>query len=715
MNKNQKSEQEIFEELSKLTSSTGYIYAIPFLCLLWSLIIYDTKEKSASSCGEETLNRAEIGILIGLMVKSDIDFTMPTPEKLQEYIEQSKSLLQELQNNFNQNCMEFFLEELKNSSEQNNIKDLKQNTNHSLKNYMLKNPYFMREIIMYSADSAYDFQYLDLFYDKYKNDNDWLSNKYHFDTDDLKKIADEVLNQVYGIIDKLKSIKDESSILDLFSFNVNKLSSKLNIPKEKVISILELFTTEQNSNKEFNNINDFNIVRVKPFIKKDENTYILLQHYDFFESLYESPFYWFLQDKNYKNIAAKHRGDFAENFVCETLIKVFGQDNVYKNIEIYDSKTRISEIDVLVVFGNRAIVVQIKSKRLTAESKKGNADTIDDDFKKAIQDAYNQGYDCACYIQNKKYQIKNSQKTFNFNHIEFKEIYTFCVVSDHYPALTTQAYNFIQYTETDIIKVPFIMDIFLLDVLSEMLDNPLYFLSYINKRTKYFEKFIAHSEFTILSYHLKHNLYIGNEFKFNLSFLSEEFVKDLNRAMLSRRRNVSEFKTPDGILTKFKNTIIGNFIESIKYNKNKCSIELGLFLLTLSEDTIQQINKWIQEFSVSFKKDNKLHNFSVFFDDATGLTVHIGNDIYSKAHSRLLTHCSDRKYLQQADNWFGLYFNPIKEKIEFVVMSDEKWVYSEEKGERIVAKLKDKNIKIGRNEQCPCGSGKKYKKCCINK
>jgi uncharacterized protein YecA (UPF0149 family) len=23
--------------------------------------------------------------------------------------------------------------------------------------------------------------------------------------------------------------------------------------------------------------------------------------------------------------------------------------------------------------------------------------------------------------------------------------------------------------------------------------------------------------------------------------------------------------------------------------------------------------------------------------------------------------------------------------------------------------------KVGRNEPCPCGSGKKYKKCCLNK
>ena len=28
---------------------------------------------------------------------------------------------------------------------------------------------------------------------------------------------------------------------------------------------------------------------------------------------------------------------------------------------------------------------------------------------------------------------------------------------------------------------------------------------------------------------------------------------------------------------------------------------------------------------------------------------------------------------------------------------------------------KANNIKCGRNEPCPCGSGKKYKKCCLNK
>ena len=27
----------------------------------------------------------------------------------------------------------------------------------------------------------------------------------------------------------------------------------------------------------------------------------------------------------------------------------------------------------------------------------------------------------------------------------------------------------------------------------------------------------------------------------------------------------------------------------------------------------------------------------------------------------------------------------------------------------------NREVKVGRNESCPCGSGKKFKKCCLNK
>ncbi|WP_202943861.1 SEC-C metal-binding domain-containing protein [Natranaerobius thermophilus] len=34
--------------------------------------------------------------------------------------------------------------------------------------------------------------------------------------------------------------------------------------------------------------------------------------------------------------------------------------------------------------------------------------------------------------------------------------------------------------------------------------------------------------------------------------------------------------------------------------------------------------------------------------------------------------------------------------------------------EKEFTNAKQSNNKIGRNEPCPCGSGKKYKKCCLS-
>jgi SEC-C motif-containing protein len=38
---------------------------------------------------------------------------------------------------------------------------------------------------------------------------------------------------------------------------------------------------------------------------------------------------------------------------------------------------------------------------------------------------------------------------------------------------------------------------------------------------------------------------------------------------------------------------------------------------------------------------------------------------------------------------------------------DGKWFY-------VTGNLRTRSSKVGRNEPCPCGSGKKYKKCCLN-
>ncbi len=67
--------------------------------------------------------------------------------------------------------------------------------------------------------------------------------------------------------------------------------------------------------------------------------------------------------------------------------------------------------------------------------------------------------------------------------------------------------------------------------------------------------------------------------------------------------------------------------------------------------------------------------------------------------------------------WDKLYYNMLKAKAPWLYQLEE-WedVLSEEKRADIMAQFKADSqavsTKVGRNDPCPCGSGKKYKKCC---
>ena len=65
-----------------------------------------------------------------------------------------------------------------------------------------------------------------------------------------------------------------------------------------------------------------------------------------------------------------------------------------------------------------------------------------------------------------------------------------------------------------------------------------------------------------------------------------------------------------------------------------------------------------------------------------------------------------------------LFFNMLKADADYLYTLEE-WddIYDDEKKKEIVTAYRRsrtvvKEKKIGRNEPCPCGSGKKYKHCC---
>ena len=379
---------------------------------------------------------------------------------------------------------------------------------------------------------------------------------------------------------------------------------------------------------------------------------------------------------------------------------------------------------MLVAWGNRAIIVQAKSKKLTLEARKGNDLQIKGDFQKSVQDSYGQAFLCAELLNNNQYELQYPDKKTLEIPRAFSDIYLLCVVSDHYPALLFQAKQFLQIKQSKNIKQPFVMDVFNLDAMTEMLQSPLHFLSYVNKRVGYSEELLASDELTILGYHLKHNLWIENGI--HMMHIHNEFSTGLDLAMAVRRSRVKGDDTPEGILTKFKGKFFGDLIESIDHTKSSAAIDLGFFLLSISEDAVNDITTAVRQLTERWRTDHKLHDLTLGFTEASaGLTIHISDLADSKAMDALGVHCKRRKYSLKAKEWFGMCLDPKTMMLKFAVSMNFEWKFDAGLDALMQNAMKplSPNLalagipananKLGRNDECACGSGKKYKKCCL--
>ena len=160
-------------------------------------------------------------------------------------------------------------------------------------------------------------------------------------------------------------------------------------------------------------------------------------------------------------------------------------------------------------------------------------------------------------------------------------IFPLSVVVDHYPALAFQARHLLVAKNSERIHLPLVIDVFALDAITEMLDSPLRFLSYLALRSQFGDKLLAMHELTLLSYHLKRNLWVGSDT--DLIYMEDDVSTDLDVAMTVRRNGVSGKATPDGILTRFDGTPFSDIISQIDNQENPVAIDLGLTLLELNE------------------------------------------------------------------------------------------------------------------------------------
>ncbi|SUB02078.1 Predicted metal-binding protein related to the C-terminal domain of SecA [Pannonibacter phragmitetus] len=716
-------EGEIFQELQKLCTSPGFIHVIAFFCWRDNFIRFSgdqvTEKDVEHQYSHEKLLRSEISTLIGLMAKGNVDIGIPEPSTLQNYIDQTEALLHEMHMSLQKPWMAAFEVMERNPGEANRVDPF--STAEGL-----------REPIFYGGESAYNFQYVELAAKKYRADNDWLRSRVGFAIEEACIVARKLGDlQMKKLLDLREAMLDlhphQLTFLPGFTFTVNELTEPTGLSFERIERVLMAFTVDlKKANAFFSSLSAFNEANAAPIIKAADGSYILLQHYSLFEALYEAPFFWMAEDKTYSATASKNRGVFAEQFLADRLTHVFGSKHVFQNVNICKGKIRVSEADVLVVYGDRAIVVQAKSKRLTIEARKGNDLQLKDDFKKAIHDAYDQALLCSEALLDEMFQfVLSSGEVLNFPRRPTK-IFPVCAVSDHFPALAAQTRQFLKIRSTENVQPPIVTDVFLVDVLTEILETPLQLLNYLALRAKFDKQLLVSQELTALGYHLKQNLWLDE--KYDMVNLGEDFTSSLDIAMCARRLGIPGERTPKGILTRFDGTPIGRLISEFEASAIPELVGLGMLFLQFGSDTAKHINRGIDRLVRSAAEDGRQHDISVPLDGGgSGFTIHVNSLPEEVAQTCLQTHCQIRKYDTKSDVWYGLLLAPGTGEIRGALAIEGRWKADSDMENALAAWPKKPMVpigtlsrgatrrKIGRNDSCPCGSGKKYKKCCLSR
>jgi hypothetical protein len=480
-NKRFRDENEVLADINQLVSSENYIEAIA------QIIIRDfsgSAEKITQSNVQDIISYNEFAFLIGLWLKNQKSINSPNDPSI--LVRQTDDLLKEYHQSM------FF-----NNSPPGSLVDDPYE--------YLQNSALMKEAVFYSATAGYDSQYVSLLTKKYVYDTDWLKDKKQINLADLPLFFASITKLING---RLQTLHNRTTPVT-FQEKVNSCT----FTKDQLINgnptyeaILNAFALplSENYNPNLNDIADFNDFIEKPIITLKNNKYYIPVPYYLAEAMYESPFYWMFKDESYRAEAAKNRGNAAEDLVYSYALKFFGRENVQRNIniKINDAK-RLTDIDIIAYTKDTTIVFQIKSKKLTLLSRKGNLKSIKSDFTKAVREATHQADLSIQALKNSElYEFEPSDGS-SFVIKQHEKYEKVIVLLDQYPAISHQT-HILFGNELD--HTPIAFSIFDLETLFEYLKSPDQFADYINRRTKYGKQYRSANELQYLGYYLDHGM-----------------------------------------------------------------------------------------------------------------------------------------------------------------------------------------------------------------
>lgn len=694
------------DRIEALLKEPGYIYTMALILLR---DLFFNPEDTADINWQEHLSFQELTLLAGLLVKNPIDFTMPSEEESAKRFEMTYELFLELHQKHAQRFIKRLEDYTRREDSQDSVGDGYRR--------MFGAGEIMTEPMWYSGSGAYDFQYLSFAVKKYKADESWILQNIGIDVAlmsyiaaELKKLSEYKFANYsrLGAKDFADACKLALSTLCVDAAEITQIAG------DKASAFTAAFSlTPGEVNGELTLPGQRNVLQSQPIVCLPDGRYFIPIEFNLSESIYESPFYWMNKDKAYLPDAKTHRGISAQDIAAELLCDVFGQSNVFTEVKVEKAKGKtITDIDVLAVAGNKAVIVQVKSKRLTELARMGDDDTLAGDFQLAIQNAYNQALLSRQAVLEQTSKLIVDGKEIHLSE-KLDEAYLLCVTLDHYPAVTHQVDVYLKRNQSD--PVPIALSIFDLDLLAFYLKDPFEFMYYLRQRVSLNSYFKADSEMALLGFHIKRKLFKGEG---DLEVVDQSFAQLIDANFQVFRGSVPKTKAADKLYAEWKNKEFAKLIEQVKAIGDPDATDAIFLLYDLAGEGADKLVRNIKIVKSKTEKDHHCHDARMMFDgNEIGVTI-LCEDSPNNLHKKILSLLTLNKYRFRTPRWLAVgCVAGSPNLVDAIAFDDGPW--KEDPVLKRIAEqvaghgtaLDSSGRKIGRNDPCPCGSGKKWKKC----
>jgi len=639
--------RSIVQQLEDITKEKGFVYILAIISLQ---NFFHDPEEAADIDWRSKLSFQEISFLAGLMVKGDISLELPTEEACRRQIESVTKLFQELHDSYSKPFKDHMLslaQKITTSKEEIHISE-----------NILSSGTALSEAIFYGDSGAYDFQLWDFAIKRYEKDKEWLENNKGIDISAsvsvCRKLKELAMEKAVSV-SEAKTFNDfAKAALSVFCFSERDLSEFSSDELDNILKAFSVSPATENTN--LSAPGEYNVIHSNPIVVLSEGIYFLPVLFNFAQSIYESPFYWMIKDEAYKEKSLVNRGNATVRIARDILVNVFGESNVAEQVVIEKQRGQaVTDIDLLAVAGNKAVVVQIKSKKLTSIARTGNEEQLRSDFSGAIQDAYDQGRISRNAILNEKVKLIKPDGSEIVLDDSINDVYIVCVTSDHYPAVMYQTKTFLKKTESD--PSPIVINVFDLDILAYYLKCPFEFLYYLRQRVSLNDNFMGQSEIDLLAYHLNQKLFPLKDEKSGKPVdwaLVEGMGQLIDGHFPSARGHSPKTNAMEKLHTKWSNPDFQEMVEQLKKSKQSGFTDAIFYLFDLAGKGADQFIAEVKALKERCLRERKSLRFHMATNDGnSGICYVCDFENREKLFRHLTEYCMVKKYQMKANLWIG--------------------------------------------------------------